>query len=151
MTTVTIHGDLHGKGRPRFANGHAYTPETTRRYEGKIQAAWVLAHGKRIDGPVAVHITAYQTLPKRASKALREAVAAGKAWPLRKPDVDNVIKIVLDALNGYAYNDDTQVVRLYADKMYTICEECYLTVTVWSMTPTYGKSKPAMTVKESER
>ena len=34
MTTITIHGPLQGKGRPRFANGHAYTPEATKRYEG---------------------------------------------------------------------------------------------------------------------
>lgn len=130
MTTVTIHGPLHGKGRPRFAGGHAYTPEATRRYEGEIQAAWLLAGGKRLEGPVAVDIIAYQALPKRASKALRAAAENGSIWPIRKPDIDNVIKIVLDALNGYAYNDDTQVVRLDARKEYTPESESRLVITV---------------------
>lgn len=35
-----------------------------------------------------------------------------------KPDIDNIIKIVMDALNGYAYQDDTQVVQLDARKEY---------------------------------
>lgn len=57
MTTITIYGPLRGKGRPRFAGGHAYTPETTRQYEGQIQGAWLLAHGERLDGPVALDVT----------------------------------------------------------------------------------------------
>lgn len=132
MTSFIVQGTLHGKGRPRFdpRSGRAYTPEATREYEGEIQAAWLLAHGERLDGPVAVYITAHQTIPKSANKAFREAVAAGKAWPMRKPDTDNICKIVLDALNGYAYADDTQVVRLHAEKMYTVCDESYLSVTV---------------------
>ena len=39
-------------------------------------------------------------------------------YPLKKPDVDNVAKIILDALNGIAYRDDKQVVELYVKKSY---------------------------------
>lgn len=118
MTTITIHGPLQGKGRPRFANGHAYTPEATKRYEGMIQGAYLLAHGERLDGPVALDVTACQALPKRAGKAARMAAESGSIKPLGKPDIDNIVKIVMDALNGYAYQDDTQVVQLDARKEY---------------------------------
>ena len=42
-----------------------------------------------------------------------------KQPPLVKPDIDNVVKLVMDALNGVAYDDDKQVVRQYAEKRYT--------------------------------
>lgn len=129
MTTITVHGPLRGKGRPRFA-GHAYTPAVTRQYEGEIQGAWLLAHGELLDGPVAVDVTAYQALPRRATKAFREAAARGDLWPSCKPDIDNIIKIALDALNGYAYTDDKQVVRLDARKLYALDGTSRLVITV---------------------
>lgn len=41
-----------------------------------------------------------------------------KNHPLKKPDADNVAKIILDALNGIAYLDDKQVVDLGVHKSY---------------------------------
>ena len=41
-----------------------------------------------------------------------------KIRPTKKPDIDNIIKAVLDALNGVAYKDDTQVVQVMATKKY---------------------------------
>ena len=38
--------------------------------------------------------------------------------PTKKPDIDNVIKIITDALNGIAYDDDAQIVSLSATKFY---------------------------------
>lgn len=133
MTTLTIHGDLRGKGRPRFAGGHAYTPEATRRYEAEIQAAWMLAGGRMLDGAVAVSIAAYQALPKSATRAQRHAAERGEIWPIRKPDLDNIIKITLDALNGLAYRDDTQVTVLDARKEYATDGESRLVVSVDSI------------------
>lgn len=138
--SITIHGPLQGKGRPRFprGGGKPYTPEPTRRYEAMIQVEWLLTHGKRMDGPLAVRIIAYQALPKRASKLLRAAAERGEIWPIRKPDIDNVIKIALDALNGYAYKDDTQIVRIDAEKRYTQYDESRLEITVGRVDDGHG-------------
>ena len=38
--------------------------------------------------------------------------------PLKKPDIDNCIKVILDSLNGIAYKDDSQVVSLKIEKYY---------------------------------
>ena len=43
----------------------------------------------------------------------------GLLRPTTKPDIDNVIKAVLDGLNGVAYADDSQVVALSASKCYS--------------------------------
>ena len=43
---------------------------------------------------------------------------AGRTLPTKKPDADNVMKIILDALNGVAYEDDRQIVALAIRKTY---------------------------------
>ena len=43
----------------------------------------------------------------------------GNIRPQTKPDIDNVVKVVCDALNSVAYHDDTQVIRVVAEKVYS--------------------------------
>ena len=119
MTQFTVPG-VRGKARPRFTRqGVVYTPAETRTYEQAVRLAYAAAGGRMHDGPVALLLTVYQALPKRATKAQRAAAERGEIHPISKPDLDNVLKIVLDALNGAAYADDRQVVRLDARKLYT--------------------------------
>ena len=116
--TFTIPGDPIGKERPRVANGHAYTPAKTKAYEDKVRWCFKQAHGRPISGPVFIAITAHYPIPKKATKADRAAMEAGARLPMRKPDVDNIAKICMDALNGVAYKDDAQVVGLVVLKRY---------------------------------
>lgn len=69
--------------------------------------------------PVGVTITACFGIPKSASKKARAAMLGGQTYPTKKPDMDNVVKIVLDALNGFAWHDDAQVIDLHISKIYT--------------------------------
>lgn len=71
-----------------------------------------------ITGPVFIAITAYHPIPKSANKADRAAMESNARLPMRKPDADNIGKIILDALNGVAYKDDSQVVGLLVLKRY---------------------------------
>ena len=48
--------------------------------------------------------------------------------PNKKPDIDNILKSVMDSLNGYAFADDSQVVRIMAEKVYA--EEPFVEVTI---------------------
>ena len=116
--TFTVPGDPFGKQRPRVANGRAYTPSQTKDYETKVAWCFRQGKGKIYDGPVYIAITAYYPIPKRASKAERAEIACGARLPLRKPDADNIAKVILDALNGLAYHDDAQVVGLTVLKRY---------------------------------
>lgn len=117
--TIYIPGDPVGKERPRHTkSGHTYTPEKTKAYEAKVAACFRKAHGKRLDGPVFLAITAYMPIPKRATKADRAAMEAGARLPMKRPDADNIAKVCMDALNGLAYHDDAQVIGLSVLKRY---------------------------------
>lgn len=67
---------------------------------------------------LAVRIDAYFEPAKSVSKKRRGQMLSGAERPTKKPDIDNIVKVVLDALNGLAYKDDTQVVRVFAQKSY---------------------------------
>lgn len=120
--TFEVPGEPRGKGRPRFSrNGNTYTDSETRAYEKKIAAYYHQAHGDfRLPDSalIALEVTAHYQIPKSATKAIRASMEAGTVRPSRKPDIDNVLKIVLDALNGVAYKDDSRVVFVAARKIY---------------------------------
>lgn len=117
--TVIVEGKLTGKGRPRFFKGHAVTPQATRDYEKKVVNCYMAQNGTLYDTPVRVNITAYKKIPKSYTKKRVREILEGIEKPTSKPDVDNICKIILDALNGVAYKDDTQVIRLSISKKYT--------------------------------
>lgn len=135
----TIPGEPSGKGRPRFAKiggfVRAYTPKATASVENlvKLLGSTVTAHlsadERRL--PVSASIKAKFQLPKAAPKRKRQGVKDGEVFPvIKKPDGDNIAKLVLDALNGIAYEDDSQVWQTTISKTYseTPCVEvelCY--------------------------
>lgn len=106
-----VHGKVHGKGRPRFSpDGHAYTPASTRLYEREISKAFRIAGGTKLSGPLHVDIEAVYGIQRTATKAERLRRLNGDEIALKKPDTDNIEKIVYDALNGIAYEDDAYIV-----------------------------------------
>ena len=116
-------GEPRGKGRPRFSrDGHPYTDNETRAYEHKIAAYYRKAYGgaRAADTAfVTVDVIAYLPIPKRVTKAQLVGMVTKTILPSRKPDVDNVLKVVLDALNGIAYKDDSRVHRASCVKYYS--------------------------------
>ena len=118
---ITIPGQPQGKGRARVClrggYARAYTPDKTAAYENLIK----LAYGNRGISvlPVELTVTAFYGIPKSFSKKKRTEAMSGRVRPQTKPDIDNVLKVVCDALNKVAYNDDTQVVKITAEKYYS--------------------------------
>jgi Holliday junction resolvase RusA-like endonuclease len=123
-----VPGEPRGKGRPRFGNGRTYTDAKTVAYEKLIACRAAEAMPcPAVATPVKVRIDIYKGVPKSWTMAKRRRALDGQEIP-GKPDLDNVAKAVLDALNGVAYADDTQVVRLVVQKQYSL--EPRLVVTV---------------------
>lgn len=119
--TLTIPGEPVGKGRPRLTRtGKAYTPARTRAYEQKIRQAYLEQNGEKLNGYIVATITAYMQIPKSASKRQAAEMAAGIIRPAKTPDIDNIVKAALDGLNGLAYEDDKQIVKVVAEKWYSI-------------------------------
>lgn len=108
----TYRGKVRGQGRPRFAGRRAYKARIDADYERSILAAYRQAAGdlEPHAGGVAVEIEVHRRLPKSAPKSVKQEP------DLHKPDVDNVAKAVLDALNGVAWLDDCQVLDLHVVK-----------------------------------
>lgn len=120
MITITIPGAPRGKGRPRYTGRggfpRAYTDSKTRAYERQIQEAYKRAGGPRFSGPVAVEITAIFEPPSSISQK-KQADLIG-TYCGKKPDLDNIIKAILDGLNGTAYEDDKLVTVVTAQKVF---------------------------------
>lgn len=119
-----IHGEPQGKGRPRFSTvcGHAKprTPDETVLYENLVKTEYRQQSGVRFpdDAMLDVRIFAYYSIPKSVSKKKRQAMLDKRIRPTKKPDFDNIGKVICDSLNGIAYRDDAQVVDSMVRKFY---------------------------------
>lgn len=116
-----------GKGRPRLNTytGAVYTPTRTKDYETLIEQYFIMKYPryKTIEGRAKVCIKAYFEIPKSVNKTQKVNMLQNTISPTKKPDIDNIVKAVLDAMNKFAFKDDTQIVKLEVEKLYTEQEE----------------------------
>lgn len=125
--TFTVPGEPRGKGRPRFARTskgvRTFTDDKTTTYENLIRWYYTQAYPRRTgntDHPTRLTVTAHMPVPKSYPKRTHAAVASGVCIPHTKtPDIDNIVKAVLDALNGVAFVDDSCVSEIIARKIYS--------------------------------
>jgi len=113
MIQFTVIGKPIAKGRPRFTRrGIAYTPKATKDAEKAFKlAARRYAPPKPFEGPVCVDIVFSFEYIKSLPKKYRNL-----SYHIKKPDLDNLVKLVLDSMNGVFFKDDSQVFRLSAAK-----------------------------------
>lgn len=106
------------QGRPRFTvmgkHVKAYDPAKSKKYKMQLKkTAWrIMIHNiwQRIDNaPISMNLIFVLPRPKRPKN---------KDYHITKPDLDNLVKAVKDALNGIAYADDSQITELKATKRY---------------------------------
>tara|TARA_R110000868_G_scaffold208537_3_gene458017 strand:- start:497 stop:925 length:429 start_codon:yes stop_codon:yes gene_type:complete len=130
----TVPGDPKGKGRPRFSRvgkfTKTYTDAKTRMYEEKIASAARLAMfpHEPLEWPVSIRMEFHMLIPASYSKKRKEACLSGLEMPCKKPDIDNIAKGILDAMNGIVYKDDVQVIRLSLEKYYSTDPNVYIMV-----------------------
>ena len=135
--TFQVPGKPQGKARARTVYNKAlnhsisYTPDNDLLYENLIKTLYLqAAGGTRFEKgtPVTLRIVARFEPPKSASKKRQQQMLNGDIPPLKKPDIDNIVKVVADALNGTAYHDDTQIIFTIAKKAYSAVEGLDITV-----------------------
>lgn len=117
---ITIEGKIKGKARPRVTkSGIAFTPADTVNYENWVRINYKEQSGRHFEGSVRASITAYYKIPKSYPKKRVQAIRDGLEYPQKKPDADNIAKIILDSLNKIAFEDDSQVTELTVLKKWT--------------------------------
>ena len=117
-----IPGKPRAKARPRFTQkGHAYTPGNTTEYENWVRDCYFREYGterEMLKGELVAELVAYFPIAESKSKGTKQLMEEDQIRPKSRPDLDNIAKAVLDALNQIAYKDDSQVVALKVEKKY---------------------------------
>ncbi len=136
----SVPGQPFGKQRPKFARAgnyvKTYTPDETTSYENLVKLMFrEAAKGKMFkdDDMLDVRIIAYYEIPKSTRKKKRKLMLEHKIRPAKKPDWDNIGKIVCDSLNKVAYHDDSAVVDAQVRKFYS--EQPRVDVTILAIEP----------------
>jgi len=130
IVQFTVAGKPLAKGRVRFTKtGHAFTPDRTVNFEGKLALAAQAAMNGRppVEGPVAVTLEVLLPIAKSWSREKRLLAAGGGLRPTGRPDLDNFAKM-LDALNMVVWGDDSQIVELVVFKRYSDAPQLAITV-----------------------
>lgn len=109
-----------GQGRPRFSGNVAYKTSEDRAYEAGIRGAYYAAYPghTEITGPFSIDVTAVYPIPKSETVARKRKMMEGNLLPIVRPDIDNILKAVMDALNHAAYSDDKLAVECHMRKVY---------------------------------
>ena len=126
MSSVIVYGSVQGKARPRFRSCgrfvQTYTPKSTMEYETQIKNEYFLQENKYYkEEPLHISIRAFFGIPKSWTKKKKDQAVSDLIKPCVKSDLDNIVKVVLDALNKIAYEDDKQICSIYACKKYSMC------------------------------
>lgn len=130
----TIDGEAQAQGRPRagktrYGKTIVYDPDNSRNYKEYVRmVASQHKPTKPLTGCLDVEIVVYKTIPKSMAQYKAQEARDGTRRPTTKPDIDNVVKGITDAMNSIIYKDDSQIVSLRASKFYSDSPRVEVTV-----------------------
>lgn len=113
-----------------------FTPAKQRSYAGVLKdyCDRAMAGAKPLTGPVELHVLAVYQWPK--SLNAKKRALQGAEWKTSRADLDNVGKMVMDALNTIAWADDALIASLHQWKKYGDVPR--LQVRIKSLLPAYA-------------
>ena len=134
LCSFKIIGKAQAKQRPRvLKTGITYTPKETVQAESFIKMlAKQAMTSKPSTEPLQLCIQIKRRIPKSFSDKKRSSALTGEIKPTTRPDIDNQVKLIKDALNGVCWIDDSQVCKLSAEKVYAEDEETCVTIMIIS-------------------
>ncbi len=133
--TFSVPGAPRGKARPHarafMGKVQRFKDSKTVAYESlvKLYASDIMENFERIDDPVSVQIDVFIEPVASTKRAQYAQMIAGQIMPTKAPDLDNIVKSILDGCNGVVFRDDVLVVKLGATKLYAIDSRVDVTVT----------------------
>ena len=120
----TVYGEPVAKGRPRFSTRGkfpvAYTPEKTKTYESEVGMMAKVAMGasEAFKGALEAFIYVTFPIPPSYSKKRAEACLNDSEKHTKRPDLDNVVKAVIDGMDKIVFDNDSQITSIHATKVY---------------------------------
>lgn len=128
--TVVLEGCPRGKERPRFGKGHAYTAPATREfaYDFGWRAKAAMAGRRPLKDAIRIVALFELPIPISWSKRRRADAIARLIRPTGKPDLDNLLKLAIDAINGICVDDDAQIVEISAKKVFGVNPKTVVTI-----------------------
>lgn len=130
MLEILVPGEPVAKGRPKIfpiklKSGlvirGGVTPQKTRNFEATIKQIFASTYPGFIplEGPLVLSIEAFLTIASSKSEKKKAAMASGEIIPTKKPDLDNLMKTVADALQTIAYKNDSQIANAHIRKRFS--------------------------------
>jgi Holliday junction resolvase RusA-like endonuclease len=122
--TFAVYGEPVPKGRPRFSTRGkfpiAYTPEKTKNYESEVamMAKAAMGASEPLEGALEAFIYVTFPVPASYSKKRTEACLSDSEKHTKRPDLDNVVKAVIDGMSEIVFFNDSQITSIHATKVY---------------------------------
>ena len=114
---IQIDGNPIPASRPRVTRNGTYNPR--QREKTRLKTYLLSLNLLCLQGPLKVVLEFNMAFPKSSNKKTRHLLSEGKISHIKTPDIDNLIKFILDCANGILFDDDKQVVDLWASKKYS--------------------------------
>lgn len=117
---IEVPGEAVPQARPRVTRRGTYDPPRCKAYKQKVAliAKTEMRGRPPMSGPVQMFVNVYHGIPKSWSRNKKIDAIADVIYPTTKPDIDNILKGIMDALKGIVWKDDAQVVIIEAMKEY---------------------------------
>ena len=103
--------------RPRFSKFGTYNPKKYADYKKALLLSTKTQCKTYFEGAIRLEITFFMPIPKSLSKKKRDGLVG--QFHTKKPDTDNLLKSVKDALEGTFYKNDSQICEVVAKKVYS--------------------------------
>ena len=119
--TIIITSPPQAQGRPRFSvrGGHAIVFDPHKDIKAYTKLLISQQFDQVLECPLELVIKFFMKIPKSTSKKKHELMISDKIKHVKRPDIDNLLKLYLDCSNGVIYRDDSQVYKISASKEYS--------------------------------
>lgn len=126
---LTLNGEIAPCSRPRVSKFGTYYPKKYSEFKKilkkELKEHFNLQH-QYFDTPLELDITIYKKIPKSYSKRKYNELIYRPH--ISKPDIDNLVKSLLDCMSGILFNDDSCIYKISCTKVWHNEDLCIIDI-----------------------